>query len=120
MYDSLHLTGTRLDVVLSTAHGLRKLISTQNISINVGVFDCKAQFTINDVLVIEELPDLENNYPNNQGCQKSSRPSRLSQLGVSSRLGELKSTKSTYYNITKNMLNICFYVFIIVKKYVEN
>ena len=66
LYDELKLCGIPLDVLLITANGSRNLISTFDTSFKVGPADSGVKFDVNQALVMDCLPDIDNNFPTSQ------------------------------------------------------
>ena len=66
LYRQLGLNGTPLETVLVTPDGHRKLITTHSTSFKIIAFDIDIIFSINESLVMDDLPCLDNNFPTNE------------------------------------------------------
>ena len=64
LHDELKLKGVPLEVLLITANGSRNLVSIFDINFKVGpVHNSVDRFDINQALVMNELPPIEQNFP---------------------------------------------------------
>ena len=63
-YDEVKMIGAPLEVLLITANGSRNLVSAFDTTFKIGpVHNSDDKFDINQALVMNELPSIEQNFP---------------------------------------------------------
>ena len=66
LFEELRLTGVPLEVLLIMANGSRNWVSTFGTDFKIGPVDSEVKFEVNQALLMNELPSIENNFPTSE------------------------------------------------------